>query len=112
MRDYFAFGGRDFALWKSKPFIALVPYIQLQQEFGWETYQRVFAEYEALESSERPKTDDEERDQWMVRFSRATGRNLGPFFQAWNIPVSERALAEIAELDPWMPEELERFLKR
>ena len=112
MRDYFAFNRGNFSQWKSKPFIALVPYIQLQQEFGWETYQKVFAEYEALDASERPKTDDAKRDQWMVRFSKATGRNLGPFFQAWNIPVSENALGEIAELEPWMPAELGRFLKQ
>lgn len=112
MQDYFALGRRSFDKWKSDPFIALVPYIQMQQEFGWEMFQKVFAEYEALQDSERPKSDDEKRDQWMVRFSKAAGRNLGPFFRAWNIPVSESALADIAGLDPWMPGELDRFVKQ
>ena len=63
-------------------------YIELQQGFGWDTYKKVFAEYRRLPDAERPKTDQEKRDQWMVRFSRAVGRNLGPFFQAWGVPTS------------------------
>ncbi|CAN5328178.1 hypothetical protein BH23VER1_BH23VER1_35780 [soil metagenome] len=111
MREYFAFGRGSFERWKKKPFVALVPYIQLQQEFGWEAYKKVFAEYESLPDGARPKTDDEKRDQWMVRFSKAVGHNLGPFFQAWAIPVSDGALAEVADLERWMPAELERFLR-
>jgi hypothetical protein len=40
----------------------------------------------------------------MVRFSRAVGRNLGPFFQAWDIPTSEQARKSIANLPVWMPD--------
>jgi hypothetical protein len=40
----------------------------------------------------------------MVRFSRAVGKNLGPFFQAWAIPTSEQARKSIADLPVWMPE--------
>ena len=39
-----------------------------------------------LSDHERPKSDDEKRDQWLVRFSRQVGRNLGPFFEAWGVP--------------------------
>jgi hypothetical protein len=97
-------GGADFEKWKADPFLALHMYVQLQQAFGWDTYKKVFAEYRNLPRGERPKNDDEKRDQWMVRFSRAVGRNLGPFFQAWGMPTSEKARASIADLPPWMPE--------
>jgi hypothetical protein len=60
--------------------------------------------HRGLARGEQPKNDDEKRDQWMVRFSRAAGRNLGPFFQAWGVPTSEKARASIADLPPWMPE--------
>ena len=50
-----------------------------------------------------PKTDDEKRDQWMVRFSRATGKNLGPFFQTWGVPTSQAARDSIQEMPGWMP---------
>ena len=90
-------GGAKFDQWKSDPFLALTMYIQLQQGFGWDTYKKVFAEYRRLPDAERPKTDQDKRDQWMVRFSRAAGRNLGPFFQAWGVPTTPEARASIAE---------------
>jgi hypothetical protein len=93
----------DFAAWQADPFLALAMYAQMRMEFGWETYQKVFAEYRALKPGERPKTDAEKRDQWLVRMSRATGRNLGPFFQAWGIPTSAGARKEVAGLPGWMP---------
>ncbi len=93
----------DFERWKSDPFLALVMYQQLQQEFGWDAYRQVFAEYLALPETERPKSDDAKRDQWLVRFSRQVGRNLGPFFEAWGVPTSRAARNLIAYLPVWMP---------
>jgi hypothetical protein len=96
-------GGSDFAAWQKDPFLALIMYQQLRDGFGWETYQKVFAEYRDLKPGERPKSDLEKHDQWMVRFSRAAGRNLGPFFQHWGIPTSEAARQSIADLPAWSP---------
>jgi len=96
--------GPDFKQWQRRPFLALLMYIQLQEAFSWEAFKKVFAEYRGLPRGERPRNDDEKRDQWMVRFSRAVGRNLGPFFQAWGVPTSEKARASIADLPAWMPE--------
>ncbi len=102
-RDYIA-GGRDFGRWKRSPFLALIMYMQLQEAFGWDAYKKVFSEYRALPQRERPKNDAQKRDQWMMRFSRTVGRNLGPFFQHWGVPVSKQALASIEALPAWMPE--------
>ena len=96
-------GGAKFDQWKNDPFLALTMYIELQQGFGWETYKKVFAEYRRLPEGERPKTDRDKRDQWMVRFSRASGHNLGPFFQAWGVPITLAARASVAGLPAWMP---------
>jgi len=96
-------GGAKFDQWKSDPFLALTMYIQLQEGFGWETYKKVFAEYGRLPDAERPKTDQEKRDQWLVRFSRAAGRDLGPFFQAWGVPTTAEARASVSGLPAWMP---------
>jgi hypothetical protein len=82
-------------------------YVQMQDAFGWDAYQKVFAEYRALPAAERPKSDAEKRDQWMVRLSRAVGKNLGPFFTKWQIPVSDAALPSIAHLPVWLPPDLE-----
>ena len=102
---YFA-AAPDFEKWKSDPFLALMMYVQLQEAFGWETYQKVFAEYRDLPAAERPKGDLEKHDQWMTRFARAAHQNLGPFFKAWGVPVSDKALASIAALPAWMPPDL------
>ena len=87
-----------------QPFLALLMYIQLKEAFGWDAFKEVFAEYRRLPKAQRPKTDADKRDQWMVRFSRAVGKNLGPFFQAWAVPTSAQARASIANLPTWLPE--------
>jgi hypothetical protein len=102
-REYLA-AGAPFDKWKSDPFLALYMYMQLQEAFGWAPFKAVFAEYRNAPENELPKTDDEKRDQWMVRFSRTIGRNLGPFFQAWGVPTSPQARDSIADLPLWMPE--------
>jgi len=79
-------------------------YYQLIEGFGWDAFKKTFAEYRKLPKEERPKNDDQERDQWMVRLSKTTGKNLGPFFQAWKIPTSQAARDSIKDLPEWMPE--------
>ena len=96
--------GASFDTWKQDPFLALAMYQQLAEGFGWDAFKRVFAEYRTAAQATLPKNDDEKRDQWMVRFSRAVGKNLGPFFEAWRVPTSEKARASIANLPAWMPE--------
>jgi len=97
-------GGRRFEDWKSDPFVALVMYAQLAKGFGWDPYRKVFAEYQTIPEKDRPKTEEEKHDQWMVRFSRAVGKNLGPFFEHWGIPTSQAARDSIKSLPTWMPE--------
>ena len=96
-------GGSKFGTWKSNPFTALICYDQLREAFGWETFQKVFAEYERLPKDQHPKSDDDKRDQWLVRMSRAVGKNLGPFFASWSIPVSQAARDAVKDLPEWMP---------
>ena len=96
--------GAPFDQWKRKPFLALRMYIQIQDAFGWEPFKRVFAEYQTLSKAERPRNDDEKRDQWLVRLSRTVGHDLGPFFTAWGVPTSEAARSSITDLPGWMPD--------
>jgi hypothetical protein len=91
-------GGDDLAL-------RLLMYSQVQRAFGWEAFGHTFAEYRDLPADERPRTEQEKRDQWLVRLSRAIHRNLGPFFVAWGVEVSETALQEVADMTPWWPDD-------
>lgn len=95
--------GAPFEEWQRDPFLALVMYVEIQEAFGWELYRRVFAEYAGLPPDERPRSDAEKRDQWLVRLSRAANRDFGPFFERWGVPVSSKARAAVAELEEWLP---------
>ena len=87
----------------SDPFLTLTCFIQLRQAFGWEPFKKVFAEYHVLPDAERPKFEMEKHDQFLTRFSRAVGRDLGPFFTAWGLPTSDTARQSVAGLPKWMP---------
>lgn len=100
IRKYFD-GGSNFEEWKKDPFLALSMYIQLQKAFGWEPFEKTFTAYRYLRTSERPVTELQKHDQWMVRFSRAANTNLAPFFQKWGMPTSESARKSIANLPDW-----------
>jgi hypothetical protein len=88
--------GKDLAL-------RLYMYVEEEHAFGWDSFKKVFAEYRALPKDQRPKNDDQKRDQWLVRYSRTVGKNLGPFFEAWGVPTSEAARDSIKDLPTWMP---------
>ena len=104
-RRRYVLEGASFDTWKSKPFTALIMYYELKQAFGWEAFRKVFAAYRDLAAAERPRTDEAKRDQWLVRMSRAVGRNLGPFFEVWGVPTSPEARETVQGLPPWTPEE-------
>jgi hypothetical protein len=102
-RDKYFAAGSPFDQWKSDPFLALIMYSDIIDEFGWEPFKAVFREYRELKNEERPKNDDEKRDQWMVRLSRQLGKNLGPYFDRWGVPVSQTAKNAVKELPVWLP---------
>lgn len=96
MNAYFE-GGRkfekDWSMW-----VALETYLQVQESFGWEPFIKVFAEYNDLPESEWPKTQQEKNDQWVIRLSRACGKNLTPFWQAWNLPMTDLVNESLRDL--------------
>ena len=92
--------------WKSDPFLALTTYIQLVQEFGWESWRKYLHSFADSSFGPPPGSDDEKRDQFLIRYSKVVNKNLGPFFDAWGIPVSSSAKAEVGKLEVWMPKGL------
>lgn len=108
MEKYFR-DGANFEDWKKNPFLALLMTIQMRNDLGWEPFLRTISEYRKAPADELPKNDQEKRDQWMVRMSRNSGKNLGPFFMTWGVPVSQSALDSIKDLPIWFPEELIKY---
>jgi hypothetical protein len=98
--------GNKFELWKKEPFLALTTYIQLVQGFGWESWRAYLHSFADPSFGPAPKNDDEKRDQFLVRYSKITKKNLADFFDFWGIPVSSSAKAEVGKLERWMPKGL------
>ena len=101
---YFA-AGADFENWKRQPGLALMMYATVQRDFGWQPIKDALASYLTLAPNERPKTDAEKHDRWLIALSRATSKNLGPYFQKWGLETSAEARASVASLEPWIPGE-------
>lgn len=99
---YLAKGG-DFNKWKSEPFLALYMYGQLIEAFGWDSVKKYLRNYEGPNAGVMPKNDLEKRDQFMTRYSRVIGKNLGPFFQGWGVPTSQGARDSLKDLPVWVP---------
>lgn len=95
-----------FALWKKEPFTALTTYIQLIDGFGWDAWRKYLYSFGDSSFGAAPSSDDEKRDQFLVRYSKITGKNLSEFFEWWGIPVSSGAKAEVSKLETWMPKGL------
>ncbi len=81
--------GKPYDTWKSDPFLALEMFVRIQQAYGWETFEKLFALYRNLPADQRPKNDLQKRDQWCTRLSSMTGENIASIFDSWNIPISD-----------------------
>jgi hypothetical protein len=78
----------------------------LVQAFGWESWRQYLHSFADPSFGPAPANDDAKRDQFLVRYSKITKKNLGPFFAAWGIPVSASAKAEVSQFEAWMPQEM------
>ena len=73
--------GRPLKPWMNDPFLALDFFAKLIEKYGWESFEKLFAEYRTIPAAERPKTDQEKREQWCRRLSRIVGRDLSAEFR-------------------------------
>ena len=83
----------------------LAMHLLIRHTFGWDVYRKVLAGYSKQQDenpNKLPKTEQDERDAWLVRMSQATGRNLAPFYgKVWGIPLSPEAMKAVQDLPPW-----------
>lgn len=108
LRAYLA-SARNATDWDA--FEGLLMYFQLVDAFGWEKLQQVFEGYRQIESDKHPQTDEEKWDQWMIRYSWAVQKNLGPFFVKWKVPVTEKSLASIRQLPSWTHADFKKIVE-
>jgi len=95
-----------FKDWYSNSKIGLFLYAQLVNSFGWNSYKTLFREYESLSEKEKNfKTDLDKWDQFICRFSNIVGLDISPLFYFWAIPFSEKSIATVSNLTPWLPDD-------
>lgn len=82
-------------------------WFQLADGFGWDAYQNVLKTYEtdaANDSDKLPTNEQEEKDQWLVRFSQEVGYDMTRFMRdTWGLQVSQAAVDQVSDLPDWMP---------
>ncbi len=93
------------AYYERDPWYPLTMFWLMRREFGWEPFTRLFAEFRDLPRSQRPTTEQQKHDQFLVRFSKLTGHNLSGYLSAWGISLSDDARAAVAGLPDWMPQD-------
>lgn len=91
-------------------FERLAFYQVLSYEFGWEPFKQVFREYRALPLDQHPRSDIDRASDFLVRMSRATNHNLGPYFTQWGVQVHDAALGEVQSLPAWESEMVQEAL--
>lgn len=85
-------------------------YFQLADgPWGWQAYRDVLSTYvqDAMYNPDRLPSDvQEEKDEWLIRWSAATGYNMTPFMvDYWGLEVSDEAIAIVDSMNfpPWTP---------
>lgn len=79
-------------------------YMQLRVAFGWDAFKKTFKTYlddEISNPNALPKTDQQEWDQFMTRFSKEVEYDLSPFFVKWGFGVSQTAINSLSNLPDW-----------
>ena len=93
----------DLEKWKGDPFLGLVTFRLIQNDFGWDLFKRTFKRYHVLSDDQRPKNDEEKRDRLVRYLSESAGRNFAPYFTAWGIPLTAELKQDLAKYPEWMP---------
>lgn len=88
------------------PWYPLTMFWLMRHEFGWAPFTQLFTEFRELPEAQKPHSEMEKHDQFLVQFSKATGHNLTQYLSAWGVETTPQAQATVADLPNWMPAEL------
>lgn len=92
------------------PFLGLETFTRLQEVYGWELFEKLFAQYRQP-GENLPKNDQERMDQWATRLSAMYEADFADYFEAWSWPISSEAKAECAKYPKLSDERLFRLLR-
>ncbi len=79
--------------------VKLYFYVELMRELGYDAFRAAAVEYQTKPFDWLP---DQERWDWLLTtLSEVSGKNLAPYFKAWKIDVSKRAIAKAEKFPKW-----------
>jgi hypothetical protein len=81
----------------------LAMYILPIQGLGWPAFQQTISSYSTPDGGKGIKTREDKMDQWVLRYSQNTGMNLVPYFEAFDVTVSEKTKEALKKLPVWLP---------
>jgi len=102
LRDYFS-RKPNLKKWQDDPFLALTTFRLIQNDFGWDLFQRTFVRYHSLTAAQRPQDDQQRRDLFVRYLSETAGRDFAPYFEAWGITLSRHVRKDLEKYPVWMP---------
>jgi hypothetical protein len=70
---------------------------------GWEPFQKTLASYSVPDGAKGIKTREDKMDQWILRYSQATGQNLAPYFATFDVTCSDKTKDALKSLPVWLP---------
>nr|XP_060633968.1 TRPM8 channel-associated factor homolog [Anolis sagrei ordinatus] len=89
-------------------FVALEPYLQLQEAFGWEPLMHIFAEYQKMTNI--PEDNDSKMNLWAEKYSEQVKKNLAPFFKAWKWPITNELSQKLSRSFPvWTENPMKQY---
>uniref|UniRef100_A0A8B9GNI2 Peptidase M60 domain-containing protein n=1 Tax=Astyanax mexicanus TaxID=7994 RepID=A0A8B9GNI2_ASTMX len=98
-------GGRNLKDWTV--WTALETYMQLQEEFGWDAFKKVFAAYHDMTGV--PQDNKGKMNLYAETFSKVVNRNLTPFFKAWGWPIQPSTEEQLCSLPEWRDHPLVQY---
>jgi hypothetical protein len=96
---------------KSDAWGNLSMYVETIQAFGWDPLKKVLASYSAPGGSDGISSREQKMDQWVLRYSKATGHNLVAYYQAFDVTCSDTTKAALKGLPTWMPPDVVKYAK-
>ena len=94
---------------KCDPWTNLAMYIVTIDAFGWDPLQKTMASYSAAGGADGIRTREQKIDQWVLRYSRATGRNLAAYYALFGLNCSDGIKSQLSGLPAWIPAELAKY---
>lgn len=89
--------------YQKDPWYGLTFWMEIHRDFGFEPMTKLFSYFESLPPAQRPKTDQERRDAFLVQMSGLVGRDLSRYCQMWGVGCSKEAEAQVAVYREWLP---------